>query len=144
MKVTADQGGQMMAMMVFGVTTWLLDSMIAVALSVSEEEINYGKSMRLSRWEIMRETLIYGKAADLCMAVVANFAMAWMLLAAVENIAKASGGIGVILSESNKYFKFEEVYAIQILILLTGICIDYVLQKTIGFLFPYSTLNKAI
>ena len=147
MKLTVDHGGQpaqMMWMMVFGVTAWLLDSMIGIALSVTEEEINYGKSLRLSRWQIMRETLIYGKAAQMFQAVIANFAMAWTLLAAIENIAKASGGIGVILSESNKYYKFEEVYAIQILILLTGILIDFSLQGVLGFLLPYSKLNKAI
>lgn len=89
----------------------------------------------------MRELLIYGKASNILECIISNFAMAWMLLAAVENIAKASGGIGVVLAESNKYYKFEEVYAIQLMILLTGIIIDYLLGYTKRFLFPHTNLK---
>lgn len=140
-KVTGgDIEKQMLWMMVFGVTTWLLDSMIGIALSITPEEKMYAKSLRLTRWQMMRELLIYGKAADNFEAVIGNFAMAWMLLASIENIAKASGGIGVILSESNKYYKFEEVYAIQFMILITGNLLDYSLRKIKGWIFPYTNL----
>lgn len=142
MKLTGSIEGQMQWMMIFGITTWLVDSMIGVALSVTDDDIMYAKSLRLSSWQMMREILIYGKAAKLMECVISNFAMAWMLLAAIENIAKASGGIGVILAESSKYYKFEEVYAIQILILITGIFIDLVLNKLKGFLFPYNVLKN--
>lgn len=129
--------GQMMYMMVFGVSTWLIDSMVGVSLSIGPEDIMYAKSLRLSRWEMMRELLIKGKAGQLIMCIISNFAIAWMLLASIENIAKADGGIGVILSDSNKYFKYEQVYAIQILILLTGISLDFILRKVKDWLIPY-------
>lgn len=141
MKMTNSIDDQAMAIMVFGVTTWLLDSMLQISLSISDEETMYSKSLRLSSWEMMREILVYGKAAQLFTCIIANFAMAWMLLAAVENITKASGGLGVILSDSNKGFRMEEVYAIQLLILLTGIVIDYGLNTVKNWLFPYS-VNK--
>ncbi len=67
-----------------------------------------------------------------------------MLLAAVENIAKANGGIGVVLAESNKYFKMEKVYAVQILILITGIVIDWILRTLKIILFPYSSLKSNV
>ncbi len=129
---------QILWMMIFGITTWLLDSFIGIALSVTEDEVMYARSLRLSRWQCMKEILILGKASLMMEALIANFAMAWMLLAAVENIAKASGGIGVVLAESNKYYKFDEVYAIQLIILLTGILIDFLLNKLKKFLFPYA------
>lgn len=141
MKMTGNIDQQMLWMMVFGITTWLIDSMIGVALSISDDQVIYARSLRLNRWQAMREILIYGKAADLFQTVISNFAMAWMLLAAVENIAKASGGIGVILAESNKYYKFEEVYCIQLMILITGAVIDYILNVVRGFLFPYTSLK---
>lgn len=141
MKITGTIDQQMLWMMIFGVTTWLLDSMIGVALSVTDDEVMYSKSLRLTKWQRMRELLIYGKASNILECIISNFAMAWMLLAAVENIAKASGGIGVVLAESNKYYKFEEVYAIQLMILLTGIIIDYLLGYTKRFLFPHTNLK---
>lgn len=133
---------QMMYMMIFGITTWMTDSMIGIALSTSQDEVMYARSLRMSRWAAMREILIYGRAADMFKAVISNFAMAWMLLAAVENIAKANGGIGVVLAESNKYYKFEEVYAIQLLILCTGIVIDFLLNQLRLWIFPYTNLKS--
>lgn len=133
---------QMLYLMIWGVTTWLADSMIGIALSITDDEIMYARSLRLSRWQAMREVLIKGKAADIFNAIISNFAMAWLLLATIENIAKASGGIGVVLAESNKYYKFEEVYAIQVLILLTGIAIDYLLRTLRGLVLPYTSLKN--
>lgn len=116
--------------------------MIGVAMSISDEQVMYARSLRLSRWQAMKEILIFGKAADIFQCIISNFAMAWMLLAAVENIAKANGGIGVVLAESNKYYKFEEVYCLQVIILITGITVDWILNKTKGFLFPYTVLKN--
>lgn len=138
MKVTHNISEQQSWMMTWGITTWLVYGMIGVALSITDKDIMYAKSIKLNRWQMMRELLIKGKAADLFMVIVGNFAISWMLLSYIENISKVNGGIGVILAESNKYFKFDEVYAIQILILITGILVDWSLRLLKDFLFPYS------
>ena len=67
--------------------------------------------------------------------------MAWMMIAMVENLCKSDGGIGVIISDQNKYFKFDYVWAIQLLILLTGICMDILLRKVREWLLPYTMLT---
>lgn len=141
MKITGDQSGQMLWMMIFGITAWLIDSMVGIALSITKDDVMYARSLRLSRWQSMKELLILGKAADMFNAVISNFAIAWLLLATIENIAKASGGIGVVLAETNKYFHMEEVYCIQIIILFTGIAIDTTLRWLRKFLFPYVDLK---
>lgn len=133
---------QMLYMMVFGITTWMIDGMIGIALSISNDEVMYARSLRMSRWAAMREILIYGKAAEMFRVVISNFAMAWMLLAAIENIAKANGGIGVVLAESYKYYKYEEVYCLQIIILCTGIIVDALLNLIRGWIFPYTNLKN--
>lgn len=125
-------------MMIFGITTWMIDGMVGVAASVTDDEVMYAKSLRLSKWKSMREILIYGKAAQMFLVAISVFAISWMLLAAVENIAKANGGIGVVISDANKYFKLEKVYAVQLIILLTGISVDWALRKFRLFLFPYA------
>lgn len=142
MKLTGNIDQQMTWMMVFGISTWMIDSMVGIALSVTDDEVQYARSLRLNRWQTMREVLIFGKAADMMQAIISIFAVSWLLLASVENIAKASGGIGVVLAESNKYFKMEEVYAIQIMILITGILIDALLRSIRGFLFPYTVIKN--
>lgn len=143
MRMTSDVSSQMQWIMVFGITTYLLDGVIGSAMSVTKDEVLYAKSLRLGPWESLRELVVYGKAAEFFSAIIQNFAIAWMLLASVENICKSSGGIGVVLSESSKYFHLEEVYAIQILILLTGIILDFVLNYLKGFFFPYTLLKSS-
>lgn len=138
MKMTDGIDQQMSWMMIWGISTWLMYSMIGIALSINEDDIMYAKSLRLSRWQMVRELLIKGKAVDILQAFIGNFAIAWMMLAYIENISKASGGIGVILSESAKYYFYDEVYAIQIIILFTGIAIDFLLRKALVFLLPYA------
>ena len=143
MKLTSNVESQMSWIMVFGITTYMIDGAVGIALSISKDDVNYAKSLRLSRWQIFKELIIYSKLPIFFSMVIANFAMAWMLLASVENIAKSAGGIGVILAESSKYFHLEEIYAVQLLILVTGITIDFLLTKINNWLFPYITLKQA-
>lgn len=138
MKLTDTMEQGMFAMMVFGVATWLIDSVIGVALSIKPEEIMYAKSLRLTRWEMMRELLIYGKADEMFRVVIGNFAMAWMLLAAIESLVKSNGGLGVVLAESVRYYKYAQVYATQLIILVSGNVLDFVLNWFLGRFFPYS------
>lgn len=141
MKLTSSIQSQMSWMMIFGITTYMIDGAVNIALSVTKDDVNYAKSLRLSRWQIFRELIIYSKLPLFFIMAISNFAMAWMLLASVENIAKASGGIGVILAESGKYFKLENVYAVQILILCTGVAVDYILNLLVNLLYPYLSLK---
>jgi NitT/TauT family transport system permease protein len=143
MKLTPDVSSMMSWMMIFGITTFMVDGAVGIALSVSKDDVNYAKSLRLSRWEIFRELIIYSKLPVFFIMAVSNFAIAWMLLASIENIAKSSGGIGVVLAESNKYFKLENIYAIQLLILFAGIAIDWLLNNLINWWYPYINLKKA-
>lgn len=142
MRLTGNVEQQMSWIMIFGITTFMLDGAVGIALSIDKDEVNYAKSLRLTRWQIFRELVIYSKLPAFFSVIITNFAMAWMLLASVENICKSSGGIGVVLAESGKYFHLEQVYAIQLLILFTGISIDFILNKINDALFPYTTLKK--
>lgn len=137
MQLTPDIEHRMMWMMVFGIAVWMIDTMIGVALSIKEDQIRYASSLRLSPWKTFRELLLFGKAPDMMAAAISTFAISWTLLSAIENISKSGGGIGVVLAESNKYYRFDQVYATQILILLTGIGIDFFLNKLRRWFFPF-------
>lgn len=142
MKITGDIQQQMLWMMIFGVCTYMTDSFIGIALSINKDDISYCKSLRLTRWQMLRETLILGKSADIFLAATQQFAIAWMLISSIENIFKTNGGIGVVLADSNKYFKFDQVYAVQIIILLTGITIDFTLRLIRSWIYPYTQLKQ--
>ncbi len=73
-----------------------------------------------------------------------NFAIAWVMLAMVENLCRAEGGIGVLLFQEDKQFHISSVYAIQIIVLIVGIGIDWTLGFIRRVFCPYSvlTLNK--
>lgn len=128
-------------LLVFGISVFFTTSVMSVIGATTVEELNYARTLRFTEWRVVWEVIILGKMGEVFEAIRQNFAMAWMMIAMVENLCKSDGGIGVIISDQNKYFKFDYVWAIQLLILLTGIGLDYILRKTRGFLLPYTTLG---
>lgn len=140
MKLSHDVDEQKLYLLVFGITTFLIDAIIN-ATSTTIPELNYARTLKLNEWQVLWEVVIVGKMAQVFECIRQNFAIAWMMLATVENLCKSQGGIGVVLSDLNKWFKFEYVYAIQFLILFAGIMMDWGLSKLKGFLFPYTLLN---
>jgi ABC-type nitrate/sulfonate/bicarbonate transport system permease component len=141
-KLTGDVDNQMFAIMLFGITTFMVDSSVGIALNIDKDMVDYSKSLRLPEWRIFYELIVLNKAPDFFRSIIQNFAIAWTLLATVENICKTSGGIGVVLAESSKYFRLEQVYAIQIIILATGLLIDVSLNKIYYSLLHYKTLKR--
>lgn len=132
---------QKIYLLVFGIGVFFTTSIMSVIGATTTEELNYARTLRFNEWRVVWEVIILGKMGEVFEAIRQNFAMAWMMIAMVENLCKSDGGIGVIISDQNKYFKFDYVWAIQLLILLTGIGLDYVLRKIRGFLLPYTALG---
>ena len=64
-----------------------------------------------------------------------------MMLTMVEGISRAEGGIGVLLLNNNKLLRLADVFAIQLVILLMGIFLDYAIGKLREFFFPYAKLT---
>ena len=60
------------------------------------------------------------------------------MLTIVEGISWPEGGVGALLLKQNKHFRLEAVFAIQIVILLIGLCQDDALGLAKKFLFPYA------
>lgn len=138
MKITSDIQSEKLWLLVYGISVFFATSVYTI-MSNTDEQNEYAKTLKLNNWIRMREVIIYGTSADVFESVKQNFAMAWMMLASIENLCKTDGGIGVILSDSNKYFRFDQVYAILIMILLAGIVIDFLLDRMKLVLFPWST-----
>jgi len=136
-----DVDSQKVYLLVFGISVFFMTSILNIISGTTQDELNYARTLRFSEWRVVWEVIILGKLGEVLEAIRQNFAMAWMMIAMVENLCKSDGGIGVIISDQNKYFKFDYVWAIQLLILLTGICMDILLRKVREWLLPYTMLT---
>lgn len=134
---------QKVLLLVFGISVFFTTSIMSVIGGTTQEELNYARTLRFSEWRVVWEVIILGRIDKVLESIRQNFAIAWMMIAMVENLCKSDGGIGVIISDQNKYFKFDYVWAIQLLILLTGIGMDHILRKIREWLLPYSTLTTS-
>lgn len=132
---------QKILLLVFGISVFFTTSIMSVIGGTTTEELNYARTLRFTEWRVVWEVIILGKLEGVFDAVRQNFAISWMMIAMVENLCKSDGGIGVVISDQNKYFKFDYVWAVQLLILLAGIGLDFALRKCKEFLLPYSNLS---
>lgn len=143
-QMTPDTSSQKTALLVFGVTVFLVTSFLAILMDIKREEYNYAKTLKMNNWQAFYEIVILGKSDLFIDAIRQNFAIAWMMLPMVENICRVDGGIGIVLTDQNKYFHLDSVYAIQIVVLIVGIFLDQLIGYIKGLVRPDTllTLNR--
>ena len=140
-QATSDTSSQKTSILVFCITVFLVTSFLSIIASVKSAEYDYARTLKLNAWESVWHVIVIGKADLFLDMIRQNFAIAWMMLAMVENLCRADGGIGVVLTDQNKHFHLDAVYAIQIIILIVGIFLDWFLGFLRRTLFPYTTLT---
>lgn len=140
-QMTPDVGTQKISLLVFGITVFLVTSFISIIASVTKDELDHARTLKMNEWEVLFNVIILGKADQFFEMIKQNFSIAWMMLVMVENLARSEGGIGVILYNQNKHFHLDSVYAVQIIVLLLGLFFDWLLGKMKVWLFPYSVLQ---
>jgi NitT/TauT family transport system permease protein len=140
--MTADTNSLKVVLLVFCITVFLLTSFYGIVTEVKKTELDYARTLKLNEWEAVWEVIILGKADQFLEAIKQNFAIAWIMLAMVENLCRAEGGIGVMLTQENKQFHLDAVYAIQIVILIVGIGLDWLLGFIREFFCPYSVATS--
>ena len=59
----------------------------------------------------------------------------------VEGISSSEGGIGMLLLNQNKHLHLDAVFAIQVVILLMGIGLDYSIGLLKKLFCPYADLQ---
>lgn len=124
--------------LVMFMTTYLVTSLLSVLKDIKEDEFNHARALGCSRWEILWEVVIKGRMDYVIESIRQNFAMIWFALVTVESILAASGGIGFLIKNSDKFMNHGRIIALQIIILFIGIFIDKILTFTRKTLFRYS------
>lgn len=117
--------GLKVALLTFSVTVFFTTSFISAINDIEEYEFFHAMTTGLNKWQTLKEIVIYGKIADMLEFLKQNFAMAWMMITMVEGLVRSGGGIGVLLLNQQRTLSLDYIMALQIIILIIGIAMDY-------------------
>jgi len=126
--------------MVIFLTTFLTTSLIAVIKDIPEEEFDHAKTLKCSRWEVLWQVIVLGRLDYVIDVIRQNLAIAWMMLVTVESIVVASGGLGFLIKNSDKFMNHGRIIALQIIILLIGLGLDAGINFLRKAVFRYSKI----
>ena len=141
MLITSGGHSLKVSLLVFSMSVFFVTSMLE-ELKVPRNEMNHARTLGMSEWRIVWEVKFLGRLDRAYEILRQNFAMAWMMLTMVEVVSRSEGGIGILLTNSNKHFALDTVFAIQLAILISGIVIDYLFGVSRNFFFPYAALAQ--
>lgn len=143
-QITASTNDLKVFLLVFCISIFMITSFLSIISEIKREELDYVRTLKFGEWQVVWEIMILGKIDQYLESIKQNFAIAWIMLAMVENLCRAEGGIGVMLFNENKQFHLDSVWAIQIIVLAVGIGLDWTLGFIRRVFCPYSviTLNK--
>lgn len=139
---TSDGAELKLWLLTFGMTVFLLTNILATVDSVTQQDIDYARTLRLGYWRTAYETVFRGKLADILDLVRQNAAMGWTILSMVEGLVRSEGGIGTLLLNQNRHFYLPAVFAIQITILIYGLSQDYLMKLLRDIVCPYVKLTQ--
>jgi len=140
MLVTDARTMQVWVLVIF-MSLYFITSLLGVLKDISQEEIDHARSLKCNRWEILWEVIIKGRFDYVIDVLRQNLAITWMMLVTVESILVAAGGLGVLIKNSDKFMNHGRILALQIVILLVGLGIDFTLNTFRKSLFRYSKFN---
>lgn len=128
---------QIWVLVVF-MTTFLTTSLMQMIKDIPLEEFDHARTQGCSRWEILWEVVIKGRIDYVIELIRQNLAIVWMMLVSVESILIAAGGLGTLIKNGDRVGSNGNVIAIQIIIVLIGLSLDFILTKVRKLTFRYS------
>lgn len=112
------------SVLVFMVVVFFVVGMVDVIAQIPKEQYDLAHTLKMGDWETLYEVVIYGQLDQAFIVLRQTAAMAWMFTASSESMAMSGGGVGVLLTTSNKHFHLAEVMALQIIVLIVGLLQD--------------------
>lgn len=126
-----------LAMLTFGMSVFFVTGMVDVVKSISPDQLDYARTLRMGEWHIVWEVVILGTLDKAMELMRQNAAIGWVMLAMVEGMFRSEGGIGVMLLNQDKYLRLDNVLAIQLCIFTLGIAQDTIFGYTRKFFCPH-------
>jgi len=130
------------SLLTFGMTVFFVTGMMRVIKDITSNELNHARTLGMNEWKVVWEVVVLSKLDKVFDVLRANFAISWMMLTLVEGLVRSDGGVGVMLLNQNKHLHLDSVFAIQLLILVVGIIMDYMFGYSKRLFCPYSNLTK--
>jgi len=124
--------------LVIFMSTFLITSLLQMIKDIPEEEFDHARTLGCNRWEILWEVVIKGRLDYVVELVRQNLAIVWVMLVTTESILVAAGGLGVLIKNGDRVGDNGKVVAVQILIIVIGLCLDLFLTKLRKLIFRYS------
>lgn len=138
--VVHDARNMQIWIMVIFLTTFLTSSLLAVIRDIPQQEFDHAKTLKCSRLEILWQVIILGRIDYVIDVIRQNLAITWMMLVTIESIVVASGGLGFLIKNSDKFMNHGRIIALQIIILLIGLALDWSINYLRKALFRYSKI----
>jgi len=137
-----ENGGQLkISLLIFGIVPFFVTSLMSIIDSINVQEYELCKTLRMNNWQTLWEVVIVGRLDQVIEVMRQNFAISWMMITMVEGLSMSEGGLGTMLIKSNKYIDLGTVFAILVIIFITGIFFDFILGQLRFWLFPYTKLQ---
>lgn len=127
--LTSDAAHQKFSIMVFCISVFQVVSFIDIMFA-KQDRLDYCFTLKMKPWQIVWEEMILAKRSEMLVTIRQNFAIAWMSLPMIEGISRVDGGIGIVLEDLRRHLRYDHIYAVQLMVLLCGIGIDFVIEKT--------------
>ncbi len=128
---------QIWVLVVF-MSTFLTTSLMQMIKDIPAEEFDHARTLGCNRWEILWEVVIKGRFDYVFELVRQNLAIVWMMLVTVESILVAAGGLGFLIKNNDKLGDTGKVIALQIIIVIVGLTLDFVITRIRKLIFRYS------
>lgn len=138
--VVHDARNMQIWIMVVFLTTFLTTSLISVISAIPQEEYDHAKSLKCSRFEVLWQVIVLGRIDYVIDVIRQNLAITWMMLVTIESIVVASGGLGLLIKNSDKFMNHGRIIALQIIILLIGLFLDWFINYLRKAIFRYSKI----
>lgn len=135
--ITGARDIQIWVLVVF-MTTFLTTSLMQMVKDIPEDEFFHARTLGCNRWETLWEVVIKGRFDYVIELIRQNLAIVWMMLVTVESILVAAGGLGTLIKNGDRVGDNGRVIAVQIIIVLLGLGLDFGLTKLRKAAFRFS------
>lgn len=129
------------SLLVFSISIFFVTGMADVLAGIPKEQYDLARTLRMSEWQVLWEVVILGQIDKAFDVLRQDASIGWVLITLVESMARSDGGIGALLLNQNRHFHLSAVFAIQLLILITGLGQDALIGAAKRLICPYSTLK---
>ena len=126
------------SMLTFGMATFYLTAMARIVREIPRSRFEQLRVLGASDLRITWEIVVLGTLDKAVDGLRQNVAMGWSMITMVEGVSRSDGGIGAMMLNQHKHMRLAHVYAILLVVLGTGIAIDYAMGVLGGVLCPWS------